>query len=76
MRLSTDKDDAGYDEKAWKAKPYLNDKEVIHGITADEEKGYILQCKTNEDGAIQLNEDRTDVLKEELYGNVRIEMEA
>jgi len=72
MRLSVSKDDPGYHINATKYRAYLDGKYVDEYITADEEKGYILKYKLDENEKPIL---KFDYLKtEELYGKVEIKM--
>ena len=41
MRISANRHDRGWRPDFWKYKAFLNDREVLHCITADEEKGFI-----------------------------------
>lgn len=50
----------------------LDGKDVTEVITADEEQGYILRHKTDDNGHILINFDAQETLKEELHGKVKV----
>lgn len=74
MRLSCDRNDPGYHPAATKVRVYLNGAERTKVITADEEARLIVRFQTDEKGRLIKNEKRDDVLRETLYGDVRIEL--
>lgn len=77
MRLSTDTEDPGYYiyrslSNRSSIKILLDCVQLKGVFTADEEQRYVIQAVLDDNGCYQLNEDRTDVLKRKLYGNVVI----
>lgn len=73
MRISANSDDAGYTRTMPGVVILCNGKALSHVITADDETGYILRLQ-HQDGQFVLNDDKTDVLTEELHGRVEIIM--
>jgi len=76
MRLSVDPDDPGYMERLVGAavKVFLDGVERAQVFTADTEKRLVVVPVLDANGRMQLNADRTGVLRETLYGHVRIEL--
>lgn len=75
MRLTVaDMENHGIWEKYRQCKIFLDDVHQHHCIVADEEAGYIEKFKINGDGSLMLNEQKTEVMTEKLYGIVRIEV--
>lgn len=74
MRLSVRKTDPGYHKNASKYRPYLNGTKVKECFTADEDLGYIWVHKTDGNGKILLNESKTDILTEQLFGEVELRL--
>ena len=72
MRLSVKKSDPGYRPDAHQYKPYLNGVLVKNCFTADEDRGYVLVYKTDENGNYLLNELRTEILTKKLFGKVEL----
>lgn len=75
MRTSVDADDPGYAN--WSKHPrmrvFLDGIERNGVFTADEEARLIVMAVRDESGNLRLNADRTEVLRETLYGHVRLE---
>jgi hypothetical protein len=75
MRLSTDPNDPGYSAFIYNKgsiKVLLEGVELKGVITADEEKRFIVQAVFDDNGKYKLNKDKTEVLKQTIYGNVAI----
>ncbi len=70
--MSIHKDDAGYHKRSMRYKILFNGIELLNCFTADEDRGYALVHKTDENGNILLNKDRTEILTEKRYGKVDI----
>lgn len=45
-------------------------------ITADEDRGYIVRYVRDQAGRLHLNEDRTEVVREQVSGAVRVDLPA
>lgn len=73
MRISTNSDDAGYTRTIAGVVIRCDGRALSHVITADDETGYILRLQ-HQDGQFVLNDDKTDILTEELHGKVEIIM--
>ena len=75
MRASADPFDLGYIN--WvRDKPlrvFLNGVEISRVVTADEEQRLVVQARADENGNSILNADKTEILFDTLYGDVRIE---
>ncbi len=74
MRLSTIKGDPGHVANSYGVKVFLDGIERKGVFTADEEARLIVIAVHDEHGRMRLNEARTDVLRETLHGDVRIEL--
>lgn len=77
MRLSIDKRDPGFSHRAvgLKARIYLDDKEVVGCVTADEEEGLIVRYKTLEDGKTLVKNPEGDAfMLESVRGKVQIDL--
>lgn len=72
MRVSVLKDDPGYDSRWRGVKVFFNGSERSHVFTADEEQRLIVAARLDERGRMQLTPTRDGVLRETLYGDVRI----
>ena len=75
MRLSVMKGDPGYHKKAHWFRVYLDDHFVDHCFTADEDAGCLWKYKTDENGRILMNDQKTEVLTEQLFGHVELVLE-
>lgn len=75
MRVSVDEMDLhkGFNPGRPRYKVFLDGTEIKNVFTADEEARYVEVAMLDARGAMQLNEARTAVLREERYGDVRIE---
>ena len=74
MRVSVDKHDPGYAPiLVGRVKVFVDGHERSGVITADEEARMLVVACVNERGVHQLNNDRTEVKRETVYGHVRIE---
>jgi len=77
MRVSIDEKDDGYlaylaiDRQINRIDVYLDDVRINRAITADDEQGFIVQCKLDSNGFVQCD-DKGDVVLETLYGKVDI----
>jgi len=76
MRLSVDENDPGFRPHLYAIKVYFMGTERSHVITADEERRLIVAHQLDSKGHPRLNTDGTQVLRETLYGDVRIEIPA
>ena len=74
MRLSTIKTDPGYVRNCYGVKVFLDGIERAKVFAADEEARLIVIAAVDEGGRMRLTKDRTEVLKETLRGDVRIEL--
>jgi hypothetical protein len=74
VRVSIDRDDPGYVANARKIKVYLDGKLVRYVVTADEQRRIVIAFKTDADGCPMLNPARNEVMREELHGDVRIDL--
>jgi hypothetical protein len=74
MRISAFSDDPGYVGRCFGVKVFFNGIERDKVFTADEEKRLIVVPVLDEDGSIMLNKERTEILQETLYGDVRVEL--
>jgi hypothetical protein len=74
MRLSTDKDDPGYQDPdiTSRAHVFFNGHLTQGVFTADEEKGLIVQAFRDDKGKLQLAPCKTKILTEVRHGYVRI----
>lgn len=74
MRLTVD--DVNRDPKRYvgKVSIFLNDHEVRNVLVADEEQGYIERAKM-ENGKLVIDKGRGEVVREKLYGKVRVVIE-
>lgn len=73
MRVSIVDEPGLIDPQAKRYRVFLDGVERKCVFTADEEKRLVVVAKLNDKGLMQLNEDHTEVVKETLYGTVRIE---
>lgn len=81
MRLSVDHTDPGYEgwlkyRSMGTVRVFLEGAELRYVFTADEDARQVVVPVLDAGGRMQLNPDRTDVLRETLYGHVRIELPA
>jgi len=74
MRLSVKREDPGYHVKAHRYRAFLNGVRVDRCFTADEEMGTLWRYKTDQNGKILLREDYTEVLTEQLFGQVELRL--
>ena len=74
MRLSVRKNDFGYHKMAYLYQPYLDGKSISNCFTADEDRGVVWVHKTDKDGDVILNLERTCILEEQLFGNVELKL--
>lgn len=75
MRLSVDDTDPGYSRLAFGVRVFLDGAEVKRVITADEERGLIVQHAVNEHGdLLWADRSRKQLRREMRYGDVRIEV--
>ena len=72
MRVSVDKDDKGYGVNAYKYEVMLNGKIIDNCITADEGEGYCIIYVKNSNGEYQLNDQRTSIQRDIVYGDVKL----
>ena len=72
MRKSVLKNDSGFDPDCSGIKVFLQNKEVKHCITADEELGEVLVYKLNSKNELYVEFGTDYVATEILKGNVRI----
>lgn len=80
MRISADRTDAGYSmfcavlAEGKKVYVFLNEKEQQECITADDEAGFVLRLKLDNEGNPQVDpNDSNRVWSEKVLGDVRIE---
>lgn len=76
MRLSSDKDDPGYE--AWvkagrRARVWLDGVEQEHCVVADDAEGLVVRHKLDEQGRRVLDRAKNQVVTEEVRGVVHIE---
>jgi hypothetical protein len=74
MRLSADRKSVDWHPVANSVKVFLDGVEQTHCITADEERGNIIQYARDEDGKILMAENGEDALTVCIHGAVRIEV--
>lgn len=72
MRVSVQKSDCGYVDNNWEYEVYLDNELQTHAITADEEEGYILRYKKDEDGELIINKVEDDFETEIVHGKVTV----
>lgn len=72
MRLSIIENDKGYNATAYLSKVLLNGIELNNCITADEDEGYCLVYKTDDNGKTIPNVANNKLLTEVLHGHVEI----
>lgn len=71
--MSVKKYDPGYHKRAARFYvPFLDGREVEHCFTADEDQGYVLRHKTDENGQIIVDYAKEETVKEQLFGLVEI----
>lgn len=73
MRVSVDKADPGYRVDAYQFQAFLDGQEIsTRCVTADEDVGEVVVFVLDEQGNLQVNEQRDAVVKETLRGKVEI----
>lgn len=73
MRVSVIKEDPGYIGRHITGyEVYLNGEKLDNCITADEEQGIALVFVTDEHGKLVMNEERTDLVKKWVKGDIKI----
>ncbi len=72
MRLSCNLSDPGFSPECFKFDIFFNGEILNNCITADEEEGFALVYRTDENGRYTLNENNTEILKDILEGCIRI----
>jgi hypothetical protein len=79
MRLSTDKDDPGYETftslgGSVVQAVLLNDVEIDTSLveTADDEEGFVVLFRRHADGCLMLDETLNNILRETRHGKVEI----
>ena len=74
MRLSVKKEDPGYHRTAHRYRAFLNGAKVDHCFTADEEMGILWRYKTDQNGKVLLDETKTELLIDQLFGQVELRL--
>ena len=59
---------------AHRYRPFINGGKVSNCFTADEEQGICICHKTDENGNLVLNEERTEILEETFHGKVELRL--
>ena len=72
MRMSVKKNDSGYHKRAYNFKVLLDGHDLQDCFTADEDMGYALIHKRDENGQMVLNEYKDEVVTEKVFGKVEI----
>lgn len=75
MRISCKADDPGYDPEAI-VKEYeirCDGKLIEYVVTVDDVEGFVTFIPRGEDGEALVNEERTDLKNETVYGKVEIQ---
>jgi len=71
--MSVNKNDESYNPNAqWGWQPFLNGEKVKDCFTADEDLGYVMVHKRDSDGKIMLNDNKTEILTDRLFGKVEL----